>query len=208
MTITEIKQEKKHLMRLVLNDGNDLLLDKDICFDNSLAVGQEITANQLSLLCHSSEYKRAKSRAFWYLDRADHTEKALYNKLVRAGFNKKVCAEVIARLVELGVVNDLNFAQRFAERCMENNISKREALHKLLEKGVPLDTAKQVLENIEANEEEQLAQLIEKKYAYKLTQQNGTQKVFAALARKGFSFSAIKLALKRYEEDIEFSEEY
>ena len=208
MTITAIAKDKKHLMKLQFDDASQLLLDIDVCADNALRVGSELSAEEIKKLCFDSDYRRAKSRALWYLDRSDHTEKALFQKLLRAGFGKNASAAVMARLVELGMVDDCRFAERFVERCCENNISKREALHKMLEKGVPYDLAKQALEAQECDECEQLNALIEKKYAYKLTQPNGMQKVYAALVRKGFSYGAIRTALKKYSDELEFSEEY
>ena len=37
--------------------------------------------------------------------------------------------------------------------------------------------------------------------------QNGAEKVYAALIRKGFSFSAVRNVLKKYSEELEYSEE-
>ena len=208
MKVTALQKEKKHLMRITFEDGCELLLDIDICAENAICEGLEIGEEDIKRLSFESDYHRAKSRALWYLDRMDHTEKALYSKLLRAGFEKKASAAVIARLTELGVIDDRRFAERFAERCCENNISKREALHKMLEKGVSYDMAKQVLEEQECDEGAQLNALIEKKYAYKLSQPNGIQKVYAALVRKGFSYAAVRAALKKYNDELEFSEEY
>jgi regulatory protein len=73
----------------------------------------------------------------------------------------------------------------------------------MLQKGVPYDLAKQVLEETEADEDTQIRNLIEKKYRSKLQSENGAKKVFDALARKGFSFSAIREALKSYIEELE-----
>ena len=208
MKISALQKDKKHLTRITFENGEELLLDVDVCSDNAIGVGSELSEEDIKKLSFESNYQRAKSRALWYLDRSDHTEKVLYTKLLRAGFEKKASAAVIARLTELGVVDDRRFAERFAERCCENNISKREALHKMLEKGVAYDIAKQVLEEMECDESEQLSALIEKKYAYKLSQPNGMQKVYAALVRKGFSYGAIRATLKKYNDELEFSEEY
>lgn len=207
MKIVSLTREKKHLTRLVLEDGGEHLLDNDTCSENLLRPEAEISDIRLSELKYDSEYRRAKSRALWYLDRSDHTEKALYNKLLKAGFDKKASAAVIARLVELGVVNDRRFAENFAERCAESNISRREMLRKLLEKGVPYDLAKEVLESTDTDEEAQIRAVIEKKYARKLSAENGTERVYAALIRRGFSFGAVRGVLKKYSEELEFSEE-
>ena len=206
MIISEILKDKRHLMKLKFCDGTEIFLDKDICADNALSKGMDLEQAQIAKLRYDSEYVRAKSRALWYLDRSDHTEKALFDKLVRAGFDKKASAAVLARFAELGLVDDRRFAENFAERCSECNISERETLHKMLQKGVPYDMAREVLNELDTDEISQIKSLVEKKYSYKLTLPDGAQKVFAALARKGFSYSSIRQVLNEY--ISEMCEEY
>lgn len=207
MTVTALKNEKKHLTRVLFNDDTEILLDSDICAESSLIrVGRELSSEELKELKEASDYKRAKSRALWYLDRMDYTEKALFDKLLKAGFSKKASARVLARLCELGVVDDRRYAERFIERCNENNISKREAMHKMLLKGIPYDLARELLSENECDEACQIENLLNGKYAYKLTCEKGPEKVFAALARKGFSFSEIRKAMKKYTEIKEFED--
>ncbi len=201
MCITEIKKDKLHLMRLFLSDGNEVLIDKDVCNEKCLKKGMELDG--LEEIIFESDYRRAKSRAIWYLDRMDHTEKALYDKLLRAGFKPKPCAKVIARLKEVGLLDDNRFAENYANRLIESNVSKREALQKLLLKGVPYDLAKSVLEETETDELSQIKNVIEKKYKNKLLAENGVQKVYAALVRKGFSYGAVKTALNEFIEESE-----
>ena len=206
MQITSLNKDKKHLMKICFQNGEEVLLDKTVCEDNALKKGSSLSEEELIKLKYNSEYQRAKSRALWYLDRSDYTEKALYTKLLRAGFDKKASAQVLSRLVELSIVDDRRFAERFAERCAENNISKRESLHKMLEKGVPYDLAREILDGLETDQLGQIRALIEKKYSYKLTLLGGGEKVFAALSRKGFSYTDIRQVLKEYISEI--GEEY
>ena len=201
MVITEIKKDKLHLMRLFLSDGNEVLIDKDVCNEKCLKKGMELDG--LEEIIFESDYRRAKSRAIWYLDRMDHTEKALYDKLLRAGFKPKPCAKVIARLKEVGLLDDNRFVENYANRLIESNVSKREALQKLLLKGVPYELAKSVLEETETDELSQIKNVIEKKYKNKLLAENGVQKVYAALVRKGFSYGAVKTALNEFIEESE-----
>lgn len=183
------------------------MLDNDTCTDFCLKQGAEITEERLQELMYDSEYRRAKSRALWYLDRADRTEKGLYRKLCEAGFDKKASAAVVARFVEVGLLDDRRFAENFAERCKDANISPRETVRKLYEKGISYDMAKEIVSETETDEETQIRALIEKKYARKLELENGAEKVYAALIRKGFSFSAVRNVLKKYSEELEYSEE-
>lgn len=201
MRIVDLKKDKLHLTRLFLNDGSEVLIDNDVCCEKCLKKGTQI--DNLQELIFESDYRRAKSRAIWYLDRSAHTEKALYLKLVRAGFSKQVCTKVIARLIEVGLLDDERYAQNYAERLMESNVSKREAVQKMLAKGVPYELAKSVLEETDTDEQQQIKNLIEKKYRQKLLGENGVQKVYGALVRKGFSYSAVKTALSDYIEESE-----
>ena len=110
MKITALKRQKKHLTLVSFEDG-EILLDNDVCTDHSLKAGADISKEKAEELLYESEYARAKSRALWYLDRADRTEKALYKKLVEAGFEKKASAAVIARFCEVGLIDDRRFAE-------------------------------------------------------------------------------------------------
>lgn len=200
MQILALQKDKLHLTKITLSNGEEVLIDNDVCRDNYLKKGDELSDEKLNDLIFESQYQRAKSRAVWYLDRKDRTAKDLYNKLCLAGFDKKASAKVIARLTEVGLIDDRRFAENYADRLVSSNVSKREALQKMLQKGVPYDMAKEVLSDTEADEDAQINALIEKKYRTKLLSENGTQKVYAALIRKGFSYDAVKNALKNYTE--------
>ena len=203
MQILNIQKDKLHLTKISLSNGEEVLIDNDVCRDNYLKKGDEISEEKLNDLVFQSQYQRAKSRAVWYLDRKDRTAKDLYNKLCLAGFDKKAVAKVIARLQEVGLVDDRRFAENYASRLMEGNVSKREALQKMLQKGVPYDMAKDVLAECDSDEGAQIEALINKKYRTKLMVEGGKEKVYAALIRKGFSYEAVKNALKNY---IEFED--
>lgn len=203
MQIVRIQKDKLHLNRLFLDDGQEILIDKDVCYEMSLKVGTAFDEQGLEDLIFESQYRRARARAIWHLDRMAHTEKGLHQKLIRAGFDQKASAKVIARMVEVGLLDDYRYAENLAEKLLNANVSKREAVQKMLQKGVPLDLARSVLETFDTDELSQIENLIEKKYRTKLLAENGTQKVYGALVRKGFSYDAIKTVLKKHSQELE-----
>ena len=207
MKICEIKPAKLHFNEVYLSNGENVLLDKDVCAENSLMSDMEIDPDFLEELKLKSDYVRAKSRALWYLDRMDYSEKALYEKLVQKGFDKKASSAVVAKLVELGLLNDRRYAEHLAVKLADQGNSKRAALQKMLSKGVAYDLAKETLSETETDEVSRILTLIEKKYSAKLQDPDNYQKVYAALVRRGFSYGDVKTALKKYKEDLEFSEE-
>lgn len=204
MRINEVTRQKKHLVKLALEDGREFLLDSTYAAEQGIKSGLEVTEERLEYWLCQSDYVRAKSRALWFLDRADHSERALYDKLLRAELSPESCARAIARLKELGLVDDQKYAHRLAERMCEANISKREAYVKMCAKGLPPDIVRQALLDTPSDEAAQINSLIEKKYKTKLQTDQNTDKVYAALVRKGFSYGAVRDALKSYKEDMEY----
>lgn len=206
MIITDIKKDKKHLAKVVFDSGEEVLLDIDLFSEFSLSEGTEITAEKLAELKELSEYLRAKSRALWCLDRASYSEKGLYDKLISAGFSNKISARAIKRLKELGLIDDLRYAERLCEYLRDNNVSKREMFYKMLQKGLPKDIINEVISDGAIDESSQIKTLLSKKYKNKMERKEDIQKVYASLCRKGFSYSAVKEALKNYTEDTDWEE--
>ena len=108
---------------------------------------------------------------------------------------------------EMGLIDDFQYAQNLSTALRDANVSDREIMRKLFAKGVPSDIAKQVVEELDSNPQSQIAELIVKKYARKLETEEGVQKVYAALMRKGFSYGDVKAALREYSENLDNCEE-
>ena len=207
MKITLIKREKPYLVRYFLDNGIDFAIDLDLANELCLKQEETLSIDKIAELKEESDYLRAKKRALWYLERSMRTEKELYDKLVTASFSKKASAKVVARFKELGLVDDRVYAKRYTEQCIDKNISKREIYAKLSRKGIKKELLSEVLEQTECDEECQIKALIDKKYYRYLMDKNDRKsidKVYSSLARKGFSFGAIKQVLKEYIDSLEF----
>ena len=106
----------------------------------------------------------------------------------------------MARLEELGLLNDEAFAAHRAQALKARKKSRREAARLLAEKGLDRDVIQQALDEVyrEGDEEEALRALIERQYARKLSQ-GKRDAVWAALARRGFSARQIRAALEDWQ---------
>lgn len=207
MEITAIEKRRAHLMQIEFLEGEAALLDSKTVAENGLYVGQQLTAEELQKLKDLSDYTRALSRAVWYIERSALSEKALRDKLIRAGFPPAVCEKCTARLCELGLLDDTALAERLAEQLTTANISQRAALSRMVAKGIPRDVAAAALENTECDAESQIRAVIDKKYKTRLGSPEQVRKVFAALLRLGFSYGDVRAVLKSYTEELEYSEE-
>lgn len=208
MKIAEIKKDKKHTVKVSFDTGRVFNFDLDYWNSTCLHENDEIDEAMLNHHLKESDYIRAKSRGMWFLDRSDYSEKTLYEKIVAGGISSTAAARAVARLKELGLIDDKKLASRLAEQMSESNISKRESYAKLYQKGIPTDIIKSVLEETDFDEASQVEAVIQKKYRNKMSDKDGIQKVYAALIRKGFSYSAVRSAIKKYTTEIELCEEY
>ena len=206
MKILSLTKKKKHLTEILFEDGSLVSVDSELVEINKLSPGTEVS--DTGKLLYESDYKRAKSRALWYLSRSDHSKKALTDKLKKGGFSAQASEDACLRMEELGLIDDLIYAKRVAEYLSVSGSSKREIAYKLSLKGISSDIIKDILETEESDEREKIKRLIESKYRNKLSNEKDIQKVFAALIRKGFSYSDVKNALKAYSEELENCEEF
>lgn len=205
MKILSVKNRRKHITAVELEDGTELLLDTELAEFWDLK--PDAVIDDPDVLLYESDLKRAKSRALWYLSRGDHSEKALYEKLRQAGFSEASSSAAVLRMIELDLVNDQRYAERLSEYLAASGSSKREIFAKMMNKGIPSAIAKECAFSDGEDETEKIKHLLETKYASKLSTEEGVQKVFAALIRKGFSFSDVKDALKAYSEELYYSED-
>ena len=179
-------------------EGDRLLLDRTILERCGISKGTLLSEDDVNQLVYVSECYRAKQKAIWHLSQSDHSEKGLYDKLCRS-FTDKAAAFATKQMIEKGYVDDKKFAERFIAKQMAKNASVREIKNKLFLKGISAEIIKEQIEKIDVwnNEVERAVALINAKYKNKLSDENGVQKTFASLQRKGFSYSDIKSAFER-----------
>ena len=211
MKIVEIRPRRKFLVGLVFDCDIDpkeygadtdaagfLSLDSELCEMKRLKAGMELTDAELLELVRESHIKRAKSRAMWYLSRGDMAKQTLFDKL-RRSFPEYACATACDRAEELGYINDESYAKRRLQRIIdEKKVSVRMAKQLLRQEGIDHDLVDDAAEEVDYDPIEAIVGLIQRKYKHKLSDKDNTQKVIAALMRKGYGFYEIKEALSRF----------
>ena len=131
----------------------------------------------------------------------DHSEAELRRKLREKGYEEGV-EESVARLKELGYLDDARFARHFASSAIRNGRGYGARLKlELARRGVAREIVGEVLDEIsrDHSESELLGELIARRFAGfdpETTTEKERRKVVGYLQRKGFSLSAIFEALK------------
>lgn len=141
----------------------------------------------------ADEVKDAMERAGKLLSKRARSEQELSDRLQESGFTEGVVAQTLSRLVELGLVDDLDFARQWvADRSVRKKLGPRALKAELAAKGIARDVIEEALAS-EGRDEETLA--IEAASAHvrkvaRLPLAQQAAKLQQMLLRKGFSFEA------------------
>ena len=198
--LTRITETKRGRYALFLDDAFAFSLDEDTFAAAGLHAGDELTEPAVAELRRKSDARRALDKAMDLLALRDHAAGELYAKICRR-FDPHTAAAAVARVGELGLLNDAGFARRRAAELLRKRKSRREILQDLAAKGIDRETAADALAALmpaDGEEDPDLASaraLVERQYARKLAE-GKTQQVMAALARRGFSHAVIRAAVQ------------
>ena len=198
MLITAIEPRRKALSALFLDGEFVMNLDTQTLLENRFDVGREIDDEELQEIIELSNERRAKEKALWLISYRDHSKKELRDK-IRRTCDDASAEKAVERMEELGLVNDENFARRYARKLIfEKKMSKRAALFELSRKGIDKETAEEILDEIDVDYREQIKDFLDKKYR-DLSDEKTKRRAVAALQRLGYGWDDIKAAMELYQ---------
>lgn len=202
MTITAVEKFKGRSYNVFVDDEYFGSFDVSIISMHELKAGKAVSEEDLNQVKWDANYRRAKERALYLLEYRDHSRNELIEKLCK-NTPYDVAGEVADRMEELGFLNDLEYAKKLANKLMiGKSRGERRVLWEMQQKGVDKEIALEALAEVEVDPVSQLVELIEKKYARKITGEwKDDQKVVAALARLGHSYDDIKSAMNIFKEN-------
>lgn len=188
-------------VHLLLDDEYVITTDINFWLDHYIADGTDIDEEQWQELVEGINYKKALNKCADLLSRREHSVRELKTKLLRT-VDEVSAQKAIDRYREAGYLDDEHFCESLVDYLY--NVKKYSTNHvrqECYKRGVDGDIIRRVLDDIAVDNVCTIAELIEKKYSSKLETENGKEKVIAALQRKGFSYSDIKSAFYRLEEN-------
>ena len=204
MTIITLKQAKKHQIEVVF-EQTSLLLDKETVLKNGLKVGQSFTDEQVEQLKYESALTRATSKALWLLSRREYSKKEMFLRLKQDGFDETASLQAVDTLASASVIDDERFAYNFAYNLKANrHLGKRAIITELCLKGVERELAETIAEEFCDDEVSSAAEIIRTKYSAFSTDEKVNRRMFAALARKGYSYGVVKAAMDLVENEEEY----
>lgn len=195
MLITAIEKRRKMLSALFLDGEFAVNIDTETLLQFRYKIGMDIMDEQLHELILASDARRANEKALYLLEHRSHSKKELIEKIQRTT-SKEAARSAADRMEELGLVNDEEFAKRYAaELFNRKGFASRRAQYELLQKGIDKEMIAQVVEELEPDPVEKIKEIIEKKYLRYLQDEKGYRRAVNGLQRLGYRYEDIKQAI-------------
>jgi len=142
-----------------------------------------------------TDVEQAKQIGLKRLDTRSRTCQELHRDLRRHGVSESVANQVVARFVEVGLLNDLLFAQQWVETRRRTKSASRSKLgRELADKGLDESIIAEVLSDLNESEDEIALDLARSKLRSMswLDSQTIMRRLAAQLERRGFSASVTR----------------
>lgn len=198
MVIQELKPSKRVEGRwlAVLEDGSILRVGEGEVIDFALYAGKELSDEEAERLQDAARRGELKGRAIELLMRRQQSRKELGRKLAEWEASPEEITAICDRMEELGYLNEPEYAGRIVRHYAAKGFGERKLRDELYRRGIPRELWEEALSQIEDN-----APAIDAFLAKKLKgshEPGDLKRASDALARRGFSWSEISDALRRY----------
>lgn len=202
MVIEELKPSKHVEGRwlAVLEDGSILRIGESEVVNFALYSGKELSEDEADLLQASARRSGLKTKAIELLMRKPQSRKELGRKLAEWEAAPEEAEAICDRMEELGYLNEPEYASRIVRHYAQKGFGARKIRDELYRRGIPRELWDEAMAQIEDNSPA-IDAFLEKKLEGSHDPKD-IKKASDALARRGFSWSEISDALRRYGMEI------
>lgn len=199
MVIEELKPSKRVEGRwlAVLEDGSILRLGEGEVVRFALYAGKELSACEAEELQNAAKGSALKEKALSLLSRKPQSRRELEHKLAEWGALEQECASICDRLEELGYLNDAAYAGMVARHYSAKGYGERKLRDEFYRRGIPRELWEEALEQGQ-DPAQAIDAFLAKKLSGREVDQQALKKASDALARRGYRWSDIREALRRY----------
>ena len=154
-------------------------------------------------------YNAAFEKALSLLEYRSRTQSQMLRALSEREFPEDVAAAVVERLMELGLINDAEYAERFVQSSLRKGHGTRRAKYELRMRGVEDALTDTVIGDVDEDAEFSAAMPRARKLYERysdLPARERAGKISRALASRGFGYDVISSVLRALDAEIEFED--
>ena len=191
-----IKEGKGNKIHIYVDEEYRATVDSDYWYSEKYRNYKEINEEELTELFDAVSFRRAYNKGLDLLSRRPHGTKELIKKLCEKGHEKESAEKACDRLLELGLLNDEEFARLLANELYERKgYGIKRINQELIFRGIDREIAENTIESLDIDTQTRIILVIKKKYINKINDEKGRKRAIDGLMRLGYSYSDIKSAL-------------
>lgn len=191
-----VKEGKANKIHIYVDEEYRATVDSDYWYSEKYRNYKEIDEEELTELLDAVSFRRAYNKGLDLLSRRPHGTKELIKKLCEKGHEKTSAEKACDRLLELGLLNDEEFARILATELYERKgYGIKRIKQELIFRGIDREIAENAIETLDIDTQNRIILIIKKKYLNKIDDEKGRKRAIDGLMRLGYSYSDIKTAL-------------
>ena len=191
ITAIRIGKTRGKRIDVLLDNKFAFSLEAEVAIREGLLVEQELSAGQIETLVRSDRFHRCFNAAAHYLSYRPRSEFELRERLHRRGFDDSI-EEVIAKLKEQGLVDDVAFAQFWKDNRESFSPRSRWLIQlELRRKGIGDEIIDEVVDKIDDNNNAYRAALSKARSLPLSDYQGFRHRLGEYLKRRGFNYMVI-----------------
>ena len=206
-TITQITEHPRKPGRYVIDvDGKQFaIITADALAATKVRIGVVVDDRLATTLTEANELTAAYESALNLLSFRARSARELERRLLQKGVTRERADRVIAKLREMGLVDDADFARQLAVSKMSAGASRRRVQQELFKRGVARvvadDAVEHVIEEEGFSDAESIERIARKKWRSlaSLDEPTRRRRLFAFLARRGFDSDEVSRVVRQLE---------
>ena len=201
MRITDVRTTKRGRVALYVEGEFLLSMHPDVFAVSGLSVGSEVDTESLETLSAEAELKKAKEKALNLLSYKEYTTKQLTDRLKRHT-DEESAEQAVARMEELGLLDDDDYAERFARDLSERKkFGILRIRQEMRQRGLTIEQIEYATSLLRSDPEEKMREIIARKYPLAYEDEKVRRRAFSALMRMGYPAAEVRRVLTVSEYD-------
>jgi len=198
-TITALRlNARKKRVNIFVDSLFSFSVAEELAVIHHLEVGQNLSVNQIDELKKSDLSYNCMEAAVHYLSYRPRSESEIRRRLKRRGFDNETVQDVISKLKERKLIDDVSFSEFWRNNRLEfSPRSTRLIGLELRQKGVAAETVNEVLKDVNDENSVYEAGLEKARRLTGLDYDDFRHRLYDYLRRRGYGYETVKCATER-----------
>jgi regulatory protein len=206
--VTAVEPQVKRANRFNLYVDNHFAMGLSAYVAATVRVGQELSRAEMEQLARAEELEQAHESALRFLEVRPRSEQELRQQLRKKKYSDEIISQVLARLSEVKLLGDRDFAKFWVEnREGFKPRSKRALQYELRQKGVSAADIARAVKKVDERDSAYRAAHPKALRYQDLDAQTFREKMTGVLARRGFEYSITRETVKRLWQELHGTKE-